>query len=121
VWHHFGLVYDKSKAGLGEVTLYIDGILQTLSSSLSISNNSNEFGNNPLYLFSRDGSSQFDSGALDEFALFNSALTSAQITNIFENGVTGTCQLTATPGSITLPTVAIDSVASTSGALSNSC
>jgi hypothetical protein len=97
VWHHIAVVYDKSKAGVSEVSLYIDGALQTPSGYTFISNNSNDFGNNPIYLFARGGSSEFDSGAIDELRLYSSALTAAQIQRIYKYGV---CQLTASPTSI---------------------
>jgi hypothetical protein len=97
VWHHLAVVYDKSKAGASEVTLYIDGAQQTPSGDTFTSDNTNNFGNNSIYLFARGGTSEFDSGAVDDLRLYSTALTAAQVKQIYNSG---TCQLTATPSSI---------------------
>ena len=62
VWHHLAVVFDKSQTGGDEVKFYVDGVLQTVNRNLSASTNTNNFGNNPIYLYSRAGSTQFSSG-----------------------------------------------------------
>jgi len=49
VWHHLAAVFDKSQKGAAEVALYMDGVLQTATQNLIASNNTNAFGNNPIY------------------------------------------------------------------------
>ncbi|MGA3318520.1 MAG: LamG domain-containing protein, partial [Candidatus Korobacteraceae bacterium] len=79
IWHHLALVFDKSQTGGNEVAFYIDGVLQSPAWSLSASTNTNSFGNDPIYLFSRGGISKFSSGAVDDLRVYNRALTAAQI------------------------------------------
>ncbi len=55
VWHHLAVVYDMSQAAANEVNLYIDGVLQTALKQTFNNNNTGTFGNYPLYLFSRAG------------------------------------------------------------------
>jgi hypothetical protein len=122
VWHHFAVVYDKSKTGINEVTLYIDGVLQTPTGSTFVSDNTNSFGKNPIYLFARSGTSQFDSGALDDLALYNTALTAAQVQQIYQpTTIASGCQLVATPSSIAFPTTALGTSSASSGSLLNNC
>jgi len=59
VWHHLAVVFDKSQTGGNEVQLYVDGVLHPPSWNLYASTNTNNFGNNPIYLFSRAGTTQF--------------------------------------------------------------
>ena len=77
VWHHLAVVFDKSQTGGDEVKFYVDGALQTVNWSLAASSNTNNFGNNPLYLFSRGGASEFNSGAIDDFRIYNTCDSSA--------------------------------------------
>ncbi len=83
VWHHLAVVLDKSQTGGDQVAFYVDGVLQTPTRSLYASTNTNNFGNNPIYLFSRGGSTEFSSGMIDDLRLYNSALTAAQIQQIY--------------------------------------
>src|SRR5271165_1007384 len=88
VWHHLAIVYDKTQTGGNQVALYIDGALQNPTRSLYASTNTNYFGNNPIYLFSQGGTTMFDSGKLDDVRVFASALTAAQIQQIYNFGKT---------------------------------
>jgi hypothetical protein len=42
-------------------------------------NNTNAFGNNPIYLFSRGGVGEFNAGTLDELRIYNHALSASEI------------------------------------------
>ncbi|MGB8768561.1 MAG: LamG-like jellyroll fold domain-containing protein, partial [Candidatus Korobacteraceae bacterium] len=86
VWHHLAVVFDKSQTGGGEVAFYVDGVLQPPNWSVSAATNTNNFGNNPIYLFSRGGTAQFSSGTVDDLRVYNRALTAAQIQRLY-NGV----------------------------------
>src|SRR5664279_2536393 len=86
IWHHLAVVFDKSQTGGNEVAFYVDGVLQTPNRSLFASTNTNNFGNNPIYIFSRGGTSNFDSGLVDDFAIYNSALTAVQIQQMYQFG-----------------------------------
>ncbi len=84
VWHHFAIIYDKSQTGGNAVAFYVDGVLQVPSWNLSSSTNTNSFGNDPTYLFSCAGSSQFSSGTVNNLRIYDSALTAAQIQQIYD-------------------------------------
>ncbi len=96
IWHHLAVVFDKGQTGGGEVAFYVDGVLQTPSWSVSASTNTNSFGNNPVYLFSRGGTSKFSSGTVDDLRIYNRALTAAQIQELYDGPINGS------GGSITL-------------------
>ena len=83
VWHHLALVLDKSQTGGNAVAFYVDDVLQTPSWNLSAATNTNNFGQDPVYLFSRGGTSQFSSGAVDDLRVYNRSLTAAQIQRIY--------------------------------------
>ncbi len=89
VWHHLAIIYDKTQAANAQTALYIDGVLQTPTSHLNTAQNTNGFGNNPLYLFSRAGSQFFQcyrSGADDLPDHHNQALSAAEIQQLFASG-----------------------------------
>ncbi len=83
VWHHLAVVYDKTQTGGNQVDLYIDGVLQTPNWNLSSATNTNNFGNDPIYLFSRGGKSQFSSATVNDLRIYNSALTAEQVQQIY--------------------------------------
>ena len=95
VWHHLAVVFDKSQTGGEEVRFYVDGVSQTVNRSLYASTNTNNFGKNPLYLFSRAGAAEFNSGMIDDLRIYNSALTAEQIGQIYNNS--GLVSIAVTP------------------------
>ena len=84
IWHYLALVFDKSQTGGNAVAFYVDGVLQTPSWSVSASTNTNSFGNDPIYLFSRGGTSQFGSGTMDDLRIYKGALTAAQVQQVYK-------------------------------------
>ena len=89
VWHHLAVVFDKSQTGGEEITFYVDGVLQTANQSLYASTNTNRFGNNLIYLFSRAGITEFTSGMIGDLRIYGSALTAEQIQQIYSNAGSG--------------------------------
>src|SRR5271157_2562078 len=89
VWHHLAAVLDKSQTGGDEVKFYVDGVLQTANRSLHASTNTNNFGNNPIYLFSRAGATEFNSGMIDDLRIYDGALTADQIQQIYNSAGLG--------------------------------
>ena len=89
VWHHLAIIFDKTQAGNNQTALYIDGVLQTPASSPITAQNTNSFGNNPLYLFSRAGSQFFNAGEMDDLRIYNQALSAAQIQQLYQAGSGG--------------------------------
>lgn len=86
IWHHLAVVFDKSQSGGNQIQFYIDAVLQTVNRSLNATTNTNNFGNNPIYLFSRAGNKQFNSGLVDDLRIYNRALTATQIQQIYDSG-----------------------------------
>ena len=85
VWHHFAVVFDKSQTGGNAIQLYLDGVLQTPNWNLFASTNTNNFGSDPIYLFSRAGITEFDSGMIKDLRIFDSALSAEQIQQIYKS------------------------------------
>jgi hypothetical protein len=79
-WHHYTCIFDKSQVANNECSLYLDGDLKTPSFYPSglVSNNSNNFGNNPLFLGSRSGTSIFSNIELANFLIYNRVLTASE-------------------------------------------
>src|SRR5271166_3112874 len=100
VWRHLALVFDKSQTAGDEVKLYVDGVLQTVNRSLHASTNTNNFGNNPIYLFSRAGTTEFSSGMIDDLRIYNSALTAEQIQQIYNSA--GLVSIAVTPANLSI-------------------
>jgi hypothetical protein len=86
VWHHLAIIFDKTQAGNNQTALYIDGVLQTPASSPITAQNTNSFGDNPFYLFSRAGSQFFNAGEMDDLRIYNQALSAAQIQQLYQAG-----------------------------------
>ena len=85
-WHHFAVIYDKSQTAGDQITLFLDGELQRPTRSLLASTNTNSFGDNPIYLFARGGTTMFESGAVADFQIYDSALTVEQIEQVYRSG-----------------------------------
>ncbi len=85
VWHHLAVVFDKSQTGGDEVKFYVDGVLQTVNQNLYASTNTNDFGDNPIYLFSPAGTGEPNSGMIDDLRIYDSALTAEQIQQIYND------------------------------------
>ena len=99
VWHHLAVVFDKTQTGSKETALYIDGVLQTPTQNEYTSDNTNAFGSNPTYLFSRGGKAEFNAGEMDELQIYNRALAASEIQGIYnlENGSATLVSIAVTP------------------------
>ena len=95
VWHHLAVLFDKSQSALSEVNLYVDGVLQTAQAQVSTSENTNNFGINPLYLMSRGGKQQFSAGVIDDFRIYNRVLSSVEIQQLYALGAVAKSQALA--------------------------
>ncbi len=83
VWHHLVVVMDKSRTGGDAIAFYVDGVLQNPNWNLSSATNTNNFGNDPLYLFSRNGDSQFATGSIRKFRVYDTALNAEQVAQLY--------------------------------------
>lgn len=79
VWHHYAFILNKGTATAGEVTPYIDGKAVSYKKSSYSATNANNFGNNTLFVMSRNGSSLFGAGSLDEVHIYPRALSATEI------------------------------------------
>lgn len=80
-WHHIAFVYTPSTS----IQIYVDGsseILSTSSIPASIDNDPADFN-----IGRRSDGARYFSGSIDEVAIWNSALSSAAITEIWNSGV----------------------------------
>lgn len=118
IWHHLALVLDKSQSAGSQVRLYIDGALQTPSKNVGASTNTNTFGINPFYLDSQGGSSQFDTGMIDDLRVYATALSAYQIQQLYQ---TGGCGLVSQPSSISFPNTNVGNSTSVTAKLTNQC
>ena len=81
-WHHVAVTWTS---GTGAVAFYLDGAADgTGTSKTTMSTNAGvlEIGKNPSF-------SNWYTGLMDEFALFNSVLSASDITSIYNSGVPG--------------------------------
>lgn len=83
-WHHYALVLDKGQPGPSEIVLYVDGaaVSGTQPGSYGV-NNTNNFGNDTLFLASRNNSSNFSAESLDDLRIYSRALTAAEVFAIY--------------------------------------
>ncbi len=85
VWHHLAMIFEKGPAG-NHVVLYVDGVLQTPTQNYLFSNNTNNFGDNPIYVFSRGGTQAFTAATVSDLRLFNRALSVSEIQSLYNLG-----------------------------------
>jgi YD repeat-containing protein len=84
VWHHYALVLDSSAAAAQQVVPYVDGVPVAYTKTASGTGAGN-FANSTLYFMSRAASSLFGTGSLDEVAIYNRALSAAEIAAHFKS------------------------------------
>jgi hypothetical protein len=96
VWHHLVAVFDKSQSALNEVSLYVDGVLQTAQVQSSSAANANNFGSDPLYLMCRGGGGDFCSGMIDDFRVYDRTLSGAEVQQLYALGTTLNKQIVQT-------------------------
>ncbi len=81
VWHHYAIVLNAALLS-PSITPYVDGKAVSFSKGSSALGGGN-FANSTLNFMSRNGSSLFGKGSLDEVALYNQNLTATQISQHF--------------------------------------
>lgn len=88
MWHHWVAVIDKSISGVGleEGRLYIDSIEQTptIIPSEYRADNTNNFGNKPLYIGARNSSQFFCNMTIGNFKIYDRVLSDAEIIQNFD-------------------------------------
>ncbi len=82
-WHHYAFVFDSSATASQQVIPYVDGVAVSYT-KLNSGTGAGNFANSTLYFMSRAASSLFGKGSLDEVAIYNRALSSAEISAHFK-------------------------------------
>ena len=82
-WHHYAIVFDSTATASQQVIPYVDGAAVSYV-KLNSGTGAGNFANSTLYFMSRNASSLFGNGSLDEVALYNRALTAAEISAHFK-------------------------------------
>ena len=84
-WHHLVGVYDGSTTS---AAIYIDGVASNDYAARTMPSTTNSAAGGSAHIGSRNnGSTQFLNGLMDEMAIFNAALSAADITAIYNSGV----------------------------------
>ncbi len=84
VWHHYAIVLNTNAPAATEITPYVDGQPVSYQKEASTTGQG-AFASSTLYLFSRDGSSLFGSGSLDDLAIYSGELSAATVTEHFDS------------------------------------
>jgi len=64
-WHHYALTFDRAVGTSQSTNLYVDGVFKTKSGVAGYQSDvTNNFGNNYLYIFSRNNTSLFGAGKM---------------------------------------------------------
>ncbi|MBL7013815.1 MAG: LamG domain-containing protein [Candidatus Marinimicrobia bacterium] len=82
-WHHI-VVTAASGISANQFKLYVDGILETVSSSMS--RTMNTASSEDVNVGSYTGSNYFFDGDMDKFAIWNNQLSSSEITALYNSG-----------------------------------
>jgi PKD repeat protein len=77
-WHHYAIVLNTTATASQQILVYVDGQPVSITKGSS-GTGAGSFANSTLNFMSRNGSSLFGRGVLDEVALYNQALTTTQI------------------------------------------
>jgi PKD repeat protein len=101
-WHHYAIVLDSTAAAAQQITPYVDGKAVAYTKAAT-GTGSGAFANSTLNFMSRGGAQYFQRGVLDDVAIYNRALSAAQISE--HNASFGTnrrpvAAFTATPSPV---------------------
>lgn len=89
-WYNFTVVYDHTQTASNERTFYIDGVNQTNIASTEggttyNSDNTNNFGNRPLYIGGRSTTAFSADMDLGVFQIYNKALNATEVSQSYES------------------------------------
>ncbi len=85
-WHHYILIYDKGNSAADELAMYIDGEISPVLAKSNTNDNTNNFGDEPFYMMSRGGTTEYEDGQIDEVKIYNYALTAEQVKSDYNGG-----------------------------------
>ena len=79
-WHFWTCIFDTSQSGL-ENSIYIDGISRTPTISYTVGNNTNNFGNYPVYISNRAPGAF----SISDLHIYTGVLSATDVKNIYES------------------------------------
>lgn len=82
-WHHIAVVFDGSTAD-GEITVYVDGAVQSTSVLQADRDGTSNFGAETIYIGNASGPT-FWNGYMDDIRIYGSALSVGQIGAVYAN------------------------------------
>ncbi len=86
-WHYYAFVIDTEAAAESEITPYVDGHAVSYTKSASGTGAGN-FADSTLFWMSRDASTLFGEGSMQDLALYETTLSSGTILHHYELGAT---------------------------------
>ena len=84
-WYHLAVVFDGTQTGADRITFYLNGVAETTTKTTWDSTTPTFVTNAFLSNYAQFGLYYFD-GNMDEVAIFNTALTSDNINDIYSGG-----------------------------------
>jgi hypothetical protein len=84
-WHYYAFVIDTEAPAETEITPYVDGHAVSYTKTES-GTGAGAFANSTLYWMSRDASTLFGAGSMQDLALYETALESSAILEHYEHG-----------------------------------
>jgi hypothetical protein len=88
VWHYYAFVIDTEASAETEITPYVDGRAVSYTKSESGTGAGN-FANSTLFWMSRDASTLFGAGSMQDLALYDTTLSSSTVAEHYELGEGG--------------------------------
>ncbi len=85
VWHYYALVIDTKHSGATVITPYVDGHAVSYTKSAEGTESEN-LANSTLYWFSRDASSLYGTGSMQDLAIYNTALGETTVLHHYKLG-----------------------------------
>jgi hypothetical protein len=79
-WHFWTCILDTSQTSL-ENSFFLDGILRTPTISYTVGNNTNNFGNYPIYISNRAPGAF----SISDLHIYNGVLSSSDIKNMYDS------------------------------------
>jgi hypothetical protein len=78
VWHHYAFVLNKAAPAASEILPYVDGAPVTYTKPTA-NDNTNTFGNDTLFVMSRNGTALFGAGQMDGIRIDKRVLSAREI------------------------------------------
>ena len=76
-WHHYVFLFSRTTGAAISTAVYVNGAAQSVAASGSLNDVADQFGNNLLYLFSRNNTSLFGAGRMQNLAIRGGYLMTA--------------------------------------------